>query len=52
MGRTRKLSALVVYDEPSLVRVVEGYLIKTASTYGPLPTARQPSNSHGSPNPT
>ena len=28
MGPTRKLSALVVDDEPSLVRVVEGYLIK------------------------
>ncbi len=28
MGPTRKLSALVVDDEPSLVRVVEGYLTK------------------------
>ncbi len=28
MGPSRKLSALVVDDEPSLVRVVEGYLIK------------------------
>ena len=28
MGPTRKLSALVVDDEPSLVRVVEGYLNK------------------------
>ena len=28
MGPTRKLSALVVDDEPSLVRVVEGYLIR------------------------
>ena len=28
MGPTRKLSALVVDDEPSLVRVVEGYLAK------------------------
>ena len=28
MGPTRKLSALVVDDEPSLVRVVEGYLSK------------------------
>jgi DNA-binding response OmpR family regulator len=28
VGPTRKLSALVVDDEPSLVRVVEGYLIK------------------------
>ena len=28
MGPTRKLSALVVDDEPSLVRVIEGYLIK------------------------
>jgi DNA-binding response OmpR family regulator len=28
VGPTRKLSALVVDDEPSLVRVIEGYLIK------------------------
>ena len=28
MGPTRKLSALVVDDEPSLVRVIEGYLTK------------------------
>ncbi|HEY8662379.1 MAG TPA: response regulator transcription factor [Propionibacteriaceae bacterium] len=28
MGPTRKLSALVVDDEPSLVRVIEGYLAK------------------------
>jgi DNA-binding response OmpR family regulator len=28
VGPTRKLSALVVDDEPSLVRVIEGYLVK------------------------
>jgi len=28
VGPTRKLSALVVDDEPSLVRVIEGYLAK------------------------
>jgi DNA-binding response OmpR family regulator len=28
VGPTRKLSALVVDDEPSLVRVIEGYLTK------------------------
>ena len=37
MGPTRKLSALVVDDELSLVRVIEGYLTKDGfdvRTYG------------------